>query len=62
MYSRKSRLQKISLDKCLKCRVSEDPWTDKMENGLKHFWNLNRSTLTIFIKHFEGRYVGKSLF
>ena len=53
MYFLKSRLQKIWLDKCLKCRALEDIWTDNMANGLKHCCNLNGSTFTIFIKHFE---------
>ena len=62
MYFGKSRLQKIWSDKCLKCRVLEDLYTDNMENGFKHCCNLNGSTFTIFSKHFEGRCVGKSLF
>ena len=62
MYLGKSRLQKIWLEKCLISRVSEDLETDNIENWLKHFGNLNRRTFTIFAKHFEGRYVGKSLF
>ena len=33
-----------------------------MANGWKHCCDLNGSTFTIFIKHFEGNYVGKSLF
>ena len=62
MYFGKSRLQEIWLGKCLKSRVLGDLYTENMGNGLKHCWNLNGSTFTIFIKHFEGRYVGKSLF
>ena len=48
--------------KMSKSCVFEDLYTDNMANGLKHRCNLNGSTFTIFIKHFEGRYVGKSLF
>ena len=62
MYFEKSRLLKIWLDKCLKTRVSDDPYTDNMANGLKHCCNLNGSTFAIFIKHFVGRWVGKSFF
>ena len=62
MYFGKSKLQKIWSDKCLKSRVLGDLYTDNMAIGLKHCCNLNGSTFTIFIKHFEGRYVGKSLF
>ena len=53
MYFLKSRLQKIWLDKCLKSRALEDIWTDNIANGSKHCCNLNGSTFTIFIKHFE---------
>ena len=62
MYFGKSRLRKIWLDKCLKSRVSEDPERDNLANGLKHCCNMNGSTFAIFIKHFEGRYVAKTLF
>ena len=62
MYFGKSWLRKIWLDKCLKSRVLEDPQTDNVENGLKHCCNLNGSTFSIFVKHFEGRYVGKTPF
>ena len=54
-------LKKKWLDKCLKSPVSEDPQTSNMVNGLKHCINLNGSTLTIFIDHFEGNSVAKSL-
>ena len=62
MYFGKSRLRKICLDKCLKSRVSEDPQTENTANVSKHGWNLNGSNFTIFIKPFEGSWVGKSLF
>ena len=58
----KYRLRKRRLDKCLKSRVSEDPQTDNMANGLKHCCNLNGSIFAIFIKHFVGTWVGKNLF
>ena len=50
------------VDKCLKCRVSEDPSTDKMANRLKSYCNLKNCTFNMFINHFEGNCVGKSLF
>ena len=62
MYFRNSGLRKTSLDKCLKSRVSEDPWTHNITNGLKHCCNMNDSTFTIFINHCEGNCVRKSLF
>ena len=62
MYFRKYRLQKRWLHKCLKSRVSEDPLTDNMANGSKHWSNLNDSTFIIFINHCEKNYVVKSLF
>ena len=46
--------RKTLLDKCLKNRVSEDPWKSKMLNGIKQCWNLNGTTFTIFIDHCEG--------
>ena len=55
-------LPKIWLDKCLKSFVSEDPETNNMANGSKYFCNLNGSTFTIFIKHFDSGCVGKGLF
>ena len=51
MYFRKYRLRKIWLDKYLKSRVSDDPYTDNKENGSKQCSNLNDSTFTIFINH-----------
>ena len=49
------------LDKSLKTPVSEDPWTSNMVNGPKHGWNLNYSTITIFIDPCEGNSSWKSL-
>ena len=62
MYFRKYRLRKIWLDKCLKSRVSEDPWTDNTANGSTHCCNLNGSTFTLFINHCEDNCLGKILF
>ena len=62
MYSLNYRVLKTWLDNCLKIRVSEDPETDNMANGLKQCCNLNGRSFSIFIKHFRGRYVGMSLF
>ena len=50
------------LDKCLTSCVSQDPSTDIKAIGLKHCWNLNGSTSTVFINHCEGNYAGKSSF
>ena len=49
MYFPKYRLRKTWLDKCLKSRVSEDPWTENMENWSKQCSNLKDSTFTKFI-------------
>ena len=62
MYFGKSRLRKTWLDKCLKSGVLEDPSTNNMANALKHCCNVNGSTFKKFIKYFERRFVGKSLF
>ena len=62
MYFGKPRLREIWLDKCLKSRVSEDSYTSNMANGYKLCCNLNGSTFEIFIKHFQGSCIGKSLF
>ena len=49
MYFPKYRLRKTWLDKCLKRRLSEDLWTENMENWSKQCSNLNDSTFTKFI-------------
>ena len=54
MYLRNYRLRKTWLDICLKSAVSEDPFIGNMVNGPKHSCNLNDTTVTIFIDHFEG--------
>ena len=61
MYFSAYGLQKTWLDKCIKSPVSEDPSTSNMVNGLKHGWNLNDSTFTIFIDQSEATLGGKSL-
>ena len=49
MYFGKYRLRKTSLDNCLKSRVSEEPYTNNMENGSKQCFNVNDSTFTKFV-------------
>ena len=49
MYFPKYQLRKALLDKCLKSRVSEDPWIENMENCSKQCSNLNDSTFTKFL-------------
>ena len=49
MYFPKYRLRKTWLDKCLKSRISEDSWTENMENWSKQCSNLNDNTFTKFI-------------
>ena len=49
MYFWNNGLRKTLSDKYLKSLDSEDPSTSNMGNGLKHYWNLNDSTFTIFI-------------
>ena len=62
MYFRKYWLQKVWFDKCLKGRVSEDPYTENTVNGSKHCSNVNDSTLTILINQCEGSCIERSLF
>ena len=49
MYFPKYRLRKTWLDKCLKSRLSDDLWTENMENWSKQCSNLNDSTFTKYI-------------
>ena len=37
MYFLNYGFRKALLDKCLKSRVSEDPWTSNMVNGIKQW-------------------------
>ena len=53
MYFRNYGFRKTLLDKYLKGRVSEDPWTSNMVYGIKQCRNLNDTTFTIFINHCE---------
>ena len=62
MYLQNYWLRKRSLDKCLKGRVSDDPSTDNMANGLKNCCNTNNCIFTMFFNHCEGNFVEKSLF
>ena len=62
MYFPKYRLRKTWLDKCLKSSVSEDRYTENMENRTKQYSNLNDSTFTKFINQCERIPIGKSLF
>ena len=52
-------LHKTWLDNCLKSPVSEDPSTSNMVNGPKHCWNLNDTTITIFIDPSEDKFRSK---
>ena len=49
MYFLNYGFRKTLLDKCLKCRVSEDPSTSNMVNRIKQCINVNDTTFTIFI-------------
>ena len=57
----KLRTLKTWLDKCLKSPVSEDPSTSNMVNVPKHYWSLHHSTFIIFLRHWPGNFVRKSL-
>ena len=59
MYLSNYRLRKTLLDKCPKSPIWGDPSTTNIGNALKHCWNLNGSTFTIFIDYCEGNSVGK---
>ena len=61
MYFWTYGLQKTWLYKCLKSPVSEDPSTSNMLDAGKHCWNLNHSTVTIFIDPCEDNSGLKSL-
>ena len=43
------RLQKTWLENCIKKPISENPSTNNMVKGPKHFWTLKDSAFTIFI-------------
>ena len=61
MYFGKYGLRKKWLDKFLKTHVSEDPSTSNMVNVAKQIYNLDDSTTTIFIYHWERDSVGKTV-
>ena len=61
MYFRNYAFRKTLLDKCLKSRVSEDPSTYYMENGIKKCRYLNDTDFTIFINNSESNRVQKRL-
>ena len=52
---------KTWLDKCLKSDVLEEPSTSTVVNFSKHCWNMNHSTVVIFIDHCQVIWVGKGL-
>ena len=62
MYFRKYWSPKLWLDKCLKSRVSENPYPENTTNGSKHCCNPNGSTFTVFIIEYQGSCIGKSDF
>ena len=57
----KLRTRKTWLNKNLKSSVSEHLSTSNMIRGTKYCWILNHTTFIIFIDHFEGKAVGKSV-
>ena len=61
MYFRTYGPKKTRLDKCLKSPVSEHPSISNIVKALKHCWNLNDSTFTLFIDPFERNSGSKSL-
>ena len=61
MYFRNFGLQNTWLDQCLKSPVSEDPSKSNMVNVPKHCGNLKDSSFTIFIDHWEGNCLTKTL-
>ena len=52
---------KTKSDKCLESPVSEDAWTSNMVNVPKYCWNLHHSIFIVFIGHWQGNFVRKSL-
>ena len=48
LYIVKNVVKKMS-----KSRISEDPSTSNMVNGIKQCWNLNDTSFTIFIDYYE---------
>ena len=62
MCFRNYGLRKKWFDKCLKTPVSDQTSTSNMVKGPKHICNLDDSTFTILIDHWEANWVWKSLF
>ena len=54
MYFRNYGFRKTLLDKCPKGRISENLSTINVVNGIKLCENLNDTTFTIFIDHWES--------
>ena len=54
MYFGNNGLRKTWLVNCLESAVSEDASTGSMVNRPKHYFNLNGSTLTIFINQCQA--------
>ena len=61
MYFRKYGLPKKWLDQCIKSPVSEDPLKSNMVNAPNHCSNLKNNSFTIFIDHWDGNSLTKSL-
>ena len=61
MYFPNYELPKTMLDQCRKSPVSEDPLKSNMVNGPKHCSNFKDNSFTIFIDHWEGNCLTKSL-
>ena len=55
MNFRSLKLRKMWLDKWLKRPVWDDPSTGNRGNGLKHWFNLNGISFTIFVDHCEKK-------
>ena len=61
MYFWTYGLRKTWLDKCLRSPVPEDLSRNNIINRPQNCWNLNDSTFTIFIDHWEDNYDWKSV-
>ena len=61
MYFWTYGLRKTWLDECLRSLVPEDLSRNNIINGPQNCWNLNDSTFTIFIDHWEDNYDWKSV-
>ena len=61
MYIRNYGLRKTWLDQCVKSFVSEDLSKSNMVNAPKYCSNLKDRSFTIFIDHWQGNCLTKSL-